>query len=263
MSRLGACWVTHSAAGCGVTPSTWTRRLATSSTNSTCSRCRNTVSTVKKSTASTPLACAQRNCRQVSADRFGAGPAKDGPDGAGSDPEAQAASRAAVGSPDAAAPDLMTQHRQFDVLSEQGGRSTPTRPAAPSLAWPLASGWTLLSTPSTRYPAAVFPQLRGGVAGTGFEPVSAMPAILQVISASARQPRPIPPGPDDSLRRAQTVCRQLRPSLGVPPVPARPAWLGVGRREVGGKSRLPSDQSSPYFLPAFVSVRVVRRKGIT
>jgi hypothetical protein len=31
------------------------------------------VSTVKKSTASTPLAWAQRNCRQVSANRLGAG----------------------------------------------------------------------------------------------------------------------------------------------------------------------------------------------
>src|SRR5215204_1534034 len=45
----------------------------TSSTNRTYSRCSKTVSTVKKSTASTPLACARRNCRQESADRLGAG----------------------------------------------------------------------------------------------------------------------------------------------------------------------------------------------
>src|SRR4029453_10716327 len=63
----------HSPIGCAVTPSTWTRREATSITNSTYRRLRNTVSTVKKSTASTPLAWAPRNCRQVIADRFGAG----------------------------------------------------------------------------------------------------------------------------------------------------------------------------------------------
>jgi hypothetical protein len=51
----------------------WTRRLATSITNSTYSRCNNTVSTVKKSTASTPLAWAGRNCRQEIAERVGAG----------------------------------------------------------------------------------------------------------------------------------------------------------------------------------------------
>jgi hypothetical protein len=73
MSRLRACWVTQSLPGCGVTPSTWTRRVASPSTNSTYSRCRKTVSTVKKSTASTPLACTRRNCRQESADRLGAG----------------------------------------------------------------------------------------------------------------------------------------------------------------------------------------------
>jgi hypothetical protein len=73
MSRLRACCATQSPTGCGVTPSTWTRREATSITNSTYSRCRNTVSTVKKSTASTALAWARRNCRQVRADRLGAG----------------------------------------------------------------------------------------------------------------------------------------------------------------------------------------------
>src|SRR6266508_1356723 len=73
LSRLRACCVTDSPTGCAVTPSTWTWRVATSITNSTYSRLRNTVSTVKKSTASTPLACARRNCRQVIADRVGAG----------------------------------------------------------------------------------------------------------------------------------------------------------------------------------------------
>jgi hypothetical protein len=50
-----------------------TRRLVTSSTNSTYSRCSSTVSTVKKVHPSTPLAWARRNCRRVSADRVGAG----------------------------------------------------------------------------------------------------------------------------------------------------------------------------------------------
>ena len=59
MTRLRACCVAHSPVGCAVTPSTWTRRLATSSTNRTYNRCKNTVSTVKKSTASTPLAWAR------------------------------------------------------------------------------------------------------------------------------------------------------------------------------------------------------------
>jgi hypothetical protein len=59
MSRLQACYVTHSPTGCAVTPSTWTWRVATSITNSTYSRLRNTVSTVKKSTANTPSACAR------------------------------------------------------------------------------------------------------------------------------------------------------------------------------------------------------------
>jgi hypothetical protein len=52
MSRFRARCATHSPAGCGVTLSTWTRRVATSITNSTHSHRRRTVSTAKKSTAS-------------------------------------------------------------------------------------------------------------------------------------------------------------------------------------------------------------------
>ena len=54
MRRFRACWATHSPTGCAVTPSTWTRRVATSIANSTYSRRNKTVSTVKKSTANTP-----------------------------------------------------------------------------------------------------------------------------------------------------------------------------------------------------------------
>jgi hypothetical protein len=49
------------------------RRLPTSIANSTYSRRSDTVSTLKKSTASTPRAWDRRNCRQVTVDRFGAG----------------------------------------------------------------------------------------------------------------------------------------------------------------------------------------------
>ena len=73
MSRLRACCVTHSPNGCGVTPSTWTRRVPTSIANNTYSRFSDMVSTVKKSTASTPLACARRNCRHETAARCVAG----------------------------------------------------------------------------------------------------------------------------------------------------------------------------------------------
>ena len=56
MRKFRACWTTHSPTGCAVTASTWTRRVATSIANRTYSRRNKTVSTVKKSTASTPLA---------------------------------------------------------------------------------------------------------------------------------------------------------------------------------------------------------------
>src|SRR4029453_2044955 len=45
-------------------------RVANSTANRTYSRRSRTVSTVKKSTATTPVAWARRNCRQVSADRL-------------------------------------------------------------------------------------------------------------------------------------------------------------------------------------------------
>jgi hypothetical protein len=71
--QIAACCVTHSPDGWAVTPRTWTRREATSIINSTYRRLSNTVSTVKKSTASTPLAWARKNWRHETADRLGAG----------------------------------------------------------------------------------------------------------------------------------------------------------------------------------------------
>src|SRR6266498_283856 len=65
MSRFRACCATRCSTGCGVTPSRCTRRVASSMTNSTYSRRSNTVSTVKKSTASTLWAWACRNCRST------------------------------------------------------------------------------------------------------------------------------------------------------------------------------------------------------
>jgi hypothetical protein len=58
--------------GWAVTPSTCTWRVATSITNSTYSRCSNTVSTVKQVHRQHTSAWARRNRRQVSADRLGA-----------------------------------------------------------------------------------------------------------------------------------------------------------------------------------------------
>jgi hypothetical protein len=100
MSRSRACWATHSPAGCEVALSTWTRRLATSITNRAYSRCGKTVSAVKKSTASTPLACARRNRRQETARARsgGAAAARAQPARPGRP------SRAAAGSPGGAAP---------------------------------------------------------------------------------------------------------------------------------------------------------------
>jgi hypothetical protein len=62
--------------GCAVTPRMCTRRLATSITNSTCSRRRVTVSTQKKSVANNPAACVRRNVRQLGPPRRGAGPTR-------------------------------------------------------------------------------------------------------------------------------------------------------------------------------------------
>jgi hypothetical protein len=71
-------------------------------------------------------------------------------------------------------------------------------------------------------------------------------------------PHPDPMKACDVHKRPAGRFRRPSASPPVPPPPARPS---VGRREVGGKSRQPSDQSPltrvhTYFLPAFVSSRV-------
>ena len=71
--RLRACWATHGPVGWAVTPARCTCRLPSSMTNSTYSRRRNTVSTVKKSHARMPAACRRRNDRQGVGARRGAG----------------------------------------------------------------------------------------------------------------------------------------------------------------------------------------------
>jgi hypothetical protein len=70
----GACWVTQAPLGFCVQPARCTRRLPSSVTNSTYSRCSETVSTVKKSMASMLCACARRNARQQSPLRSPTGP---------------------------------------------------------------------------------------------------------------------------------------------------------------------------------------------
>src|SRR6266508_7014850 len=73
MRRFRACCVTHAPVVLAVTPRMWTRRLATSITNSKYRRLSSTVSTWKKSHASRLWACVARNCCQVRSARRGAG----------------------------------------------------------------------------------------------------------------------------------------------------------------------------------------------
>ena len=94
-----------------------------------------------------------------------------------------------------------------------------------------AEGNQALQAAMTSYAGAAFPKLRDSVAGTGFEPVKAMPAILQVGSPSPRGSRPIPTCSRSWLLTCangsvDSFCRHPA-SLPVPPRPARP---GVGRR---------------------------------
>src|SRR5205807_535552 len=60
--RPAAAWVTHAPVGCPVMPARWTRRWSSSITNGTYRRVSPTVSTVRKSQARVPAACARRNC---------------------------------------------------------------------------------------------------------------------------------------------------------------------------------------------------------
>jgi hypothetical protein len=73
MRRLRACWATHSPVGLAVMPRMWTRRVETSSTNSTSRRLSKTVSAWNKSQAKIPSAWAARNCCQVRLAQRGAG----------------------------------------------------------------------------------------------------------------------------------------------------------------------------------------------
>jgi hypothetical protein len=59
--------------GLAVTPARWTRRVCSWMKNRTYSRCRNTVSTVRKSQATMPAACRPRTDRQVVEASRGAG----------------------------------------------------------------------------------------------------------------------------------------------------------------------------------------------
>src|SRR6266511_5753427 len=71
-----ACWVAHSPVGFAVIPARYTCRVERSMNTSAYSRRNRTVSTVKKSQATIPLAWARRNCRHVSDERRGAGDRK-------------------------------------------------------------------------------------------------------------------------------------------------------------------------------------------
>lgn len=65
MTRLRACWVVHGPSGWAVTPARKTWRRSSSMKNRTYSRCRRTVSTVKRSHASTPAPWDLRNSTQM------------------------------------------------------------------------------------------------------------------------------------------------------------------------------------------------------
>jgi hypothetical protein len=73
MRRERACWATGSPVGLAVMPRMWTRRVETSSTNSTYRRLSKTVSAWNKSQAKIPSAWVARNCCQVRLARRGAG----------------------------------------------------------------------------------------------------------------------------------------------------------------------------------------------
>jgi hypothetical protein len=76
INRLRACWLTQAQSGFAVTPARWTRREPCSIQNSEYSVRSHTVSTVKKSQASTPCACARKNSAQDGPVRRGAGPSR-------------------------------------------------------------------------------------------------------------------------------------------------------------------------------------------
>jgi hypothetical protein len=70
---LRACCVVQAPVGFPVTPATYARRVASSMKTSTYRRRSRTVSTVRKSHAMMPEACARRNAPQLSVARRGAG----------------------------------------------------------------------------------------------------------------------------------------------------------------------------------------------
>ena len=79
MIRLRACWAARAPSGCGVTPRMCTRRVATSMTNSTYHRLRKTVSTMKKSPASSPSAGGAQESAPAGARTAWRGPVPPGP----------------------------------------------------------------------------------------------------------------------------------------------------------------------------------------
>jgi hypothetical protein len=93
-TRLRVCWATHHPVGWAVTPARWTRRLPSSMTNSTYTRRRKTVSTVKKAARQDPggLLAQERPPARCSAAerRVTAVGAQHPPDRAGRQPYAKA-----------------------------------------------------------------------------------------------------------------------------------------------------------------------------
>jgi hypothetical protein len=189
---LRACCATRAPAGCGVTPSRWTRRLATSSTDSTYSRWNSTASTVKP-IASVPLAWARRTAARRSRPRrcgIDAGAVEDGPSGAGPDPGAEPAQlavepavapcRVLLGQPRHQRTDLGRDHRaatpvrvgppasdQLPMPAQQRSRmdDTPRRLGrGSSRASPASTARSAQSSCGLDTPAAVAPRPRDATA---------------------------------------------------------------------------------------------------
>jgi hypothetical protein len=107
-----------------------------------------------------------------------------------------------------------------------------------------AEGNPTLEPGLTRRLTAAFPHVRGSVAGTGFEPVKAMPAILQV---AAPAPRGSPAIPAMS-RPSPMTCANGLPTVSA--VPWRPhPFCPVSRGLASGGGKLegtPDHQPQPH-----------------
>jgi hypothetical protein len=134
--------------------------------------------------------------------------------------------------------------------------------------WAVSAGRRVEASPALEpdligRPRTALLLVRGYVAGTGFEPVKAMPAILQVAAPSPAASRPIPAcsrSPlvtcTNDLPTASAVTRRPSP---YGPDPRGPA-SGRGKSEGNPGCHL-TREFHAYLLPAFVSPTDVATVG--